>query len=72
MSAIIEIDGYEATIDQWTCDDEAILAKLQALESPTYPGRRQRYAAAAELEGKVICAEPEEPETDQDGRQFIY
>jgi len=75
MRATIEIDGHQATIagGQWSCADQAILAKLQALESPTHlPDAANAYAAVDALGGRIISAEPEEPETDEDGRQLIY
>ena len=52
MRATIEINGHEAKIDggQWACDDQAILAKLQALESPTHlPDAANAYAAVDAL-----------------------
>jgi len=75
MSATIEIDGHLATIEAgaWTCDDPQTLARLRALSPEQYlPDSANAYAAVEALGGKIISAEPEEPETDEDGRQCIY
>jgi hypothetical protein len=75
MSAVIEVNGHRAMIEggEWMCDDAETLARLRALANEQYlPDAANAYVAVEALGGKIISAEPEEPENDEEGNPLIY
>lgn len=73
VSAIIEIDGHTAAIEGgvWTCDDPQTLERLRASNPEQYLPDAANATVEA-LGGKIISAEAEEPDEDENGRQLIY
>ena len=69
MSATISINNVRATITEgaWSCEDPALLARIQALELPQYaPDVIQAREAVAELGGTIVAEDPDADTLDPD------